>query len=252
MSSYRRPRHHTYDYNYKVGESSYRDMLDYLDKKEGRSAPSPPPGKKTFAERFAERPFYGEPRPLKLHQSDLLAPERRISERPSSERRATERPSTDRWASDGADRTAGLSPRPERRRVLDDMPLLPERTSKPAANEKDLEMDPEELIASIRRGRAKRMELLSSLEAESAAEGAEESSAARRRRAPRLDSEEPEEPLSSRLRSLALTDDKGQEGTVASRAAASSSSSYSLSTKRSVSSKMQSSSSKTTRSVHYD
>ncbi|XP_037088744.1 uncharacterized protein LOC119109254 [Pollicipes pollicipes] len=71
MSFHRRPRHHTYDYNYKVGESSYQDMLAYLDRKEGRRAASPPPGKKTFAERFAEKPIYGELGPLQFGEATL-------------------------------------------------------------------------------------------------------------------------------------------------------------------------------------
>ncbi|KAF0290257.1 hypothetical protein FJT64_011571 [Amphibalanus amphitrite] len=60
MSRYRRPRHHTYDYNYKVGESSYQDMLAYLDRKQGLRSASPPPGRKSFAERFVEKPIYGD------------------------------------------------------------------------------------------------------------------------------------------------------------------------------------------------
>ena len=251
MSSYRRPRHHTYDYNFKVGESSYRDMLDYLDRKEGRrAAASPPPVKKSFAERFAERPIYGEPPPLKLYQSQPPAAERRTTERPSSDRlRNSERPSSDRWTSDPTERVGGIgaSPRPGRRQLasslLDDEPVRPSRA---APNEDALEMDPEELIASIRRGRAKRLELLSSLEADAAAE--EEQSSSRRRKPLRLPSEEPEEPPTGRLRQLRLTGDNQGEET----ALTTSSSSYSSSAKRSVSSKMQSSSSTTSRSVHYE
>ena len=59
MSRHRRPRHHTYDYNYKVGESSYQDMLAYLDRKQGLRSASPP-GRKSFAERFVEKPVYGD------------------------------------------------------------------------------------------------------------------------------------------------------------------------------------------------
>lgn len=235
MSSYRRPKHHTYDYNYKVGESSYRDMLDYLDKKESHRTVSPPPVQKSFAERFAERPIYGDPGPLKLYQSDLPA-------------RTTERPS-DRWTSEPAERVAA-SPRPQRRprAKLDDEPLAP-RKSRAAPDEDALEMDPEELIASIRRGRAKRLELLNSLEDDAAEEEAAQSSS-RRRRQLKLPSEEPEEAPVGRLRQLRLTGDE-EEGS-SSRALASSSSSYSASSKRSASSKMQSSSSTTSRSVHYE
>ncbi|XP_037076441.1 uncharacterized protein LOC119097513 [Pollicipes pollicipes] len=129
MSSYRRPKHHTYDYNYKVGESSYRDMLDYLDRKEGRRAVSPPPGKKTFAERFAERPIYGELRPLHLSQSEP-AERSAYSPRPAAadERRA-------RFADAPVDDDfLAVRPRP----VLDDAAI---------------DLDPDELIASIRRNR---------------------------------------------------------------------------------------------------
>ena len=242
MSSYRRPKHHTYDYNFKVGESSYKDMLDYLDKKEGRRAASPPPGKKTFAERFAEKPFYGEPKPLKLHQSSPPPP---LGQRMT----AGERLLADRRAKE-----ATLSPRPERRRPLKDQDdfKLPERPRRPVPDEDTLEMDPEELIASIRRGRAKRLELLNSLEAE---EGEEASSASRRRPKLRLSSEDPdEESVSSRLRQLRLADDREAEGVAASssRAALSSSASYSASSKQSTSSRMQSSSTTTSRSVHYE
>lgn len=36
MSRYRRPRHHTYDYNFRMGESGYRDMIDYLDRRDSK------------------------------------------------------------------------------------------------------------------------------------------------------------------------------------------------------------------------
>lgn len=150
MSSLRRPAHHTYDYNFKVGESSYRDMLDYLDKKEAHRAASPPPGKKTFAERFAEKPFYGEPRPLQLRNSELpqySLPRRTADLEPSP----TPPRRSDRKPLRFADDDAGCD--------VDD--LL--KTRPRPTMEVDM-TDPDEMIAAMRRRNRERMELMSSME----------------------------------------------------------------------------------------
>lgn len=109
-----------YDYNYKVGESSYQDMLAYLDRKQGRSAASPPPGRKSFAERFAEKPFYGDVRSLGSAAGG-----------------------------GGADREAPLRPRftAEDTETEELLRLRPRPALDPS-----LDLDPEALVAEVRRG----------------------------------------------------------------------------------------------------
>lgn len=82
---------HIYDYNYKVGESYYNPQTDYIETRDLYRTNADPPKCKNYAERFADRPIYGNTRglPYADEESALAQPLR--NRRASSVGRASSR-----------------------------------------------------------------------------------------------------------------------------------------------------------------
>lgn len=63
-----------YDYNYKVGESYYNPQTEFIENRELLSKrKAPPPEAQTYAERFANRPFYGSARGLPYGEEESVS-----------------------------------------------------------------------------------------------------------------------------------------------------------------------------------
>ncbi|KAG7164965.1 uncharacterized protein LOC121870985 [Homarus americanus] len=65
-----------YDYNYRVGESYYNPQTDYIENRELLRSKQQPPEAASYAERFANKPFYGKTRglPYETNESALSQP----------------------------------------------------------------------------------------------------------------------------------------------------------------------------------
>lgn len=70
---WKRPKTKVYDYNYNLGEHYYNPQLRHMESKYANRAASPPKAK-TFAERFAENPVYGNNSPLEYRSSVIDSP----------------------------------------------------------------------------------------------------------------------------------------------------------------------------------
>lgn len=75
-SHWKRPPTKVYDYNYDVGSNYYKGMINHLDKKYA-GVSTEPPGPKSFAERIADDPLYGNYKPVNYVSSDIPSSDRR-------------------------------------------------------------------------------------------------------------------------------------------------------------------------------
>ncbi|XP_045600902.1 uncharacterized protein [Procambarus clarkii] len=120
-----------YDYNYKVGESYYNPQTDYIENRELLRSKVQPPEAASYAERFANKPFYGSARGLPYGEEEAALSQPLVRRRSSSVGRSKEPEPDDgpRSSRTGRGRERKLSfnldsPEPEPRRrfsLLDDL-----------------------------------------------------------------------------------------------------------------------------------
>lgn len=84
----RRLPYHIYDYNYKFGENYYGPQTDYIGNRELLPSKTVPPEAATYAERFANRPFYGKTRGLPYEDGSAALSQPLVNRRSASASRA--------------------------------------------------------------------------------------------------------------------------------------------------------------------